>query len=128
MSNVKVRSASRSDVALVQGIARRTIDHSYRSFLGDDLVDAFIDSGECDSEISQHLPDLHLLVDNDQVLGFSIVLDDLVHLMMIDHAHHREGHGGRLLRHAEAMIFAAFSKGRSASRLVPGLRIRSSRL
>ena len=41
MNSIQIRKANQEDLRVIQEIARDTIDISYRSFLGNDLVDWF---------------------------------------------------------------------------------------
>ena len=90
----------------MQEIARRTIDKCYRSFLGDEGVDWFINSGESDKELQRHLDNCDLVIKNNTVVGFSIYFKDLIHLMMVDVAMQRNGIGSKLLTHSGQQLFA----------------------
>ncbi|MEZ9395431.1 hypothetical protein AB4393_01045 [Vibrio splendidus] len=46
-----IRKAKASDLASIQELARDTINACYRSFLGDEGVDWFINSSESDKEV-----------------------------------------------------------------------------
>lgn len=45
---------------VLQALARRTIEASYRSFLADEVVDGFIGSGASDDHIETHLHQGHV--------------------------------------------------------------------
>lgn len=51
MGNLKVRKARSVNLPTMQQIARRIIDKCYRSFIGNEGVDWFINSGESAKEI-----------------------------------------------------------------------------
>jgi GNAT superfamily N-acetyltransferase len=89
----------------VQEMARRTISTNYRSFLGDEGVDWFIQNGESDRYISENLGDCLVLTTQDRIVGFCVCLADLVDLLMIDQDHHRQGLGSLLLGHCERVLF-----------------------
>jgi hypothetical protein len=84
MDAVQFRKAQPGNLSIMQGIARRTIDKSYRSFLGDEGVDSFINSGESDRELQNHIDNCDVALREDVIVGFSIYFDDLIHLMMVD--------------------------------------------
>ncbi len=106
MSDLQFRKAQPGDLSTIQDIARRTIDRSYRSFLGDEAVDSFIDSGESDQELQQHIDNCDVAMREDVLVGFAIYFNDLIHLMMVDVRLHRNGIGSLLLAHTESQLFA----------------------
>lgn len=108
--SIAIRKAEVADLPRVQEVARRTIDKCYRSFLGDQGVDWFINSGQADREQEQGLSHCDVLLDDGTIVGFSIYFTDLIHLMMVDVRHHRSGLGSRLLSHCEGQLFAGGNK------------------
>jgi len=107
MSKVHIRKAQVDDLPTMQEIARRTIDKCYRSFLGDEGVDWFINSGESDKELETHLPDCDVLLRDEKIVAFTIYFDDIVHLMMVDVDLQRTGVGSQLLAHSESRLFVS---------------------
>ena len=107
MSKVHIRKAQVDDLPTMQEIARRTIDKCYRSFLGDEGVDWFINSGESDTELETHLPDCDVLLRDEKIVAFTIYFDDIVHLMMVDVDLQRTGVGSQLLAHSESRLFVS---------------------
>lgn len=106
MSTIQVRKALSDDLPIIQEIARRTISGSYRSFLGDESVDGYIDSAESDRDLAKGLDNCDVLLLDDVIIAFTIYFDDLIDLMMVDIALHRTGIGTRLLAHTETQLFA----------------------
>ena len=106
MCQNEIRRARADDLPAMQAIARRTIDRCYRSFLGDEGVDWYINSGESDRELHKHLGNCDVLVNEDAIVAFAICFDDLIHLMMVDVCYHRSGFGSRLLAHCQRQLFA----------------------
>ncbi len=107
MTETHIRSTQPGDLLQMQDIARRTIDKCYRSFLGDERVDWFINSGESDREIERHLSNCDVLLRGETILAFTIYFDDLIHLLMVDVSLHRTGIGSQLLAHTESCLFAS---------------------
>ena len=105
MSDIQFRKAQPDDLAMMQDIARRTIDRCFRSFLGDEGVDSFINTGESDQELQTHFEDCDVALREDAMVGFAIYFHDLIHLMMVDVRLHRTGIGSRLLAHTESQLF-----------------------
>jgi GNAT superfamily N-acetyltransferase len=104
MSDIQIRKAEAGDLVDMQEIARRTIDKSYRAFLGDEAVDWFINSGESDKELEGQMEDCDVLLKENKIVA--IYFRDLIHLMMVDVRLHRRGIGSRLLAHCEKRLFA----------------------
>ena len=105
MNSIQIRKANHEDLRTIQEIARETIDKSYRSFLGDELVDWFINSGESDKELEEQLAHCAVLLLDTSIAAFTIYFDDLIHLMMVDVYLHRTGLGSKLLSHSENQLF-----------------------
>jgi len=105
MNELIIRPAAENDLPEMQALARKTISHSFRSFLGDENVDGFINSGSSDNEIASHLQHCEVLVKEGQIAGFTIYFDNIIHLMMVDAELHRQGLGSVLLAHAEEQLF-----------------------
>lgn len=114
MNNIEVRKATKDDLTVIQEIARNTIDNSYRSFMGDESVDWFINSGESDKELANNLDRCDVLVRDGGIAAFTIYFEDLIHLMMVDVNLHRSGLGTKLLDHSEKQLF---KDGKSTIRL-----------
>ena len=110
MSDLQFRKAQSGDLAIMQDVARRTIDRCYRSFLGNEGVDSFISSGESDRELQKHIENCDVALREDAIVGFSIYFDDLIHLMMVDVCLHRNGIGSLLLAHTESQLFGRGNK------------------
>jgi len=101
-----IRNASTHDLAKIQAIARRTIDACYRSFLGDEGVDWFINSGASDQYLSDNLDDCRVLEVEGGIIGFSVAKGELIDLMMVDCGAHRHGYGSKLLADCERRLFS----------------------
>lgn len=102
---IRIRRAAPADVDALIALSRRTIRASYTSFLGEEGVAAFIDSGACDQYIRDHVGTSTVICLDGDVVGYSVCEDGRVDLMMIDHAAHRQGHGAALLAHMETTLF-----------------------
>jgi len=107
--NTEIRKASISDSDTLKRIARRTIDANYRSFLTDEGVDWFLKSGS-DQYVEENIANCWVILDDGQVIGFSVCKENLIDLMMIDHEFHRQGYGTTLLNHCEQQLFETFKE------------------
>ncbi|MUL04430.1 GNAT family N-acetyltransferase [Aliivibrio fischeri] len=99
-----IRKAQRADLASIQELARDTINTCYRSFLGDEGVDWFINSGESDKEIEKQLSNCVVLELNNQIQGYCAFENDFVHILMVSPQIQRSGLGSNLLKHVENEI------------------------
>ncbi len=104
MNKIEIRKANANDLPKMQEIARRTIDKCYKSFLGDENVDWYINSGESDKEIQKHIENTDVLIRNDEIIAMAIYFEDFIHLMMVDVDLQRGGIGSQLLAHCEKQI------------------------
>lgn len=108
--NALVRTAVASDRDALIALARRTIAASYRPFLGDEAVDAFLDSGAADRYVADNMALCSVLVRDGAIVGSAVCRDNLIDLMMIDHPLHRQGLGTELLRHVEQALFLRYDE------------------
>jgi GNAT superfamily N-acetyltransferase len=106
MNDILIRKAQSNDLPIMQEIARRTIDKCYRSFLGDEGVDWFINSGEADKELQKYINNCDVVIQENTIVAFSIYFEDLIHLMMVDVVLHRTGIGSKLLAHSEHQLIS----------------------
>ena len=103
-----LRPARPEDLPHLQDLAHRTIDASYRPFLGDEAVEGFLGSGASDAHIAGHLDrgGVHVLERGGRILGLVILEGETLDLIMVDVDRHREGLGSILLRGAEELLLA----------------------
>jgi ribosomal protein S18 acetylase RimI-like enzyme len=78
---------------------------SYRPFLGDEAVDAFLGSGAVDRYVTENLGRCTVLVRAGQVVGYAVCRDALIDLLLIDPGVQRQGLGTELLGHVEGTLF-----------------------
>ncbi|MHC4551064.1 MAG: GNAT family N-acetyltransferase [Planctomycetota bacterium] len=110
-----IRRALHSDLSHLIALSRRTIGASYRPFLGDEAVDAFIGSGAADRYVEENIGRCSVILRDEQVVGYAVWRDNLIDLLMIDHAVHRQGLGTLLLQRVEAALFERYEELRLES-------------
>lgn len=110
-----IRDAEATDTETLCALARRTISTSYRPFLGDAPVDAFIGSGAADQYVRENLARCRVIVQDEEIVGFCVCQAHLIDLMMIDQPVQRRGLGTVLLAHTEAQLFQRYSELRLES-------------
>ncbi len=99
------RSAKPDDVQAIKNVARQVITSNYTPFLGAEAVRGFIESGLSDKEIDDGMEQCTLMICNNEIVGFSITNDSLLHLIMIDTTCQNKGLGSRLLANIENSLF-----------------------
>src|SRR5262245_14552342 len=100
--NTLIREALTSDLDDLIALARATISASYRPFLGDGEVDAFLVGGAADRYVRENLGRCRVILLDGRAVGLAVWRDALVDLMMVHPAAQRRGLGTALLRHVEA--------------------------
>jgi putative acetyltransferase len=113
--NTLIRKALASDLGALIDLSRRTISASYRPFLGNEKVDAFLDSGSADRYVADNLDSCSVLIREGAIVGFSVCRDNMIDLMMMDPAFHRQGLGSTLLRHVEQALLQKYAELRLES-------------
>jgi GNAT superfamily N-acetyltransferase len=113
--NTLIRQAGPSDVAALVRLSRRTISASYRPFLGDQAVDAFLGGGAVDQYVRENIARCWVLLGDGAVVGYAVCRDNLIDLLMIDHAVHRRGLGSVLLKHVEGALLPRYGELRLES-------------
>ncbi|KUJ80783.1 hypothetical protein AVO45_07060 [Ruegeria marisrubri] len=93
-------------MAPVQAIARETLRKTASVFLGEETVAGFIESGQSDAEIADHISNLYVARLNGRIVGFAIYWEGFIHLMMVDVTLHREGVGTAILDWCENQMRA----------------------
>lgn len=106
---LRTRKAQPDDLPALKDMARRTIRACYASFLGEDGVSGYIDSGESDKEVENGLSNCDVLEVDGQLAAMAVHFDDFIHLMMVDVDAQRKGLGTMLLDHVERELFKSNS-------------------
>ena len=96
-----IRKALASDLGALVDLSRRTISASYRAFLGDVAVDAFLASGAADRYVQENIGRCSVVLLEGEVVGYAVCQDNAIDLVMIDQAAHRQGLGTALLARCE---------------------------
>ncbi len=105
MADLTFTRASLSDKYVIQAIANKTIDRSYRDFLDNFTVDNYLNSKHLEVFLESNINNTWILHKNTTALGFSICIDNVIDFMMIDVDYHHQGYGTILLHHCEELLF-----------------------
>jgi ribosomal protein S18 acetylase RimI-like enzyme len=108
--NTEIRPAMRADIDSLITLSRQTISACYRVFLSDQVVEEFIDSGSADEYIRENIQNCLVIVSEGNIVGYSVIKENLIDLMMIDHRFHHCGFGTQLLRHLEEKLSGTFDE------------------
>jgi len=105
-----IRDAVAADIEPLTALTRRTIDACYRSFLGDQAVDEFIDSGDSGRYVADHLESCSVLQRDKTAVGLVVCAEECIDLLMVDHLAQRQGYGTSLLAHVEQSLFRRYDE------------------
>lgn len=94
-----IRKVTNNDKKALVSLSRKTINSNFRSFMGDEAVDAFINSGMADKEITDNINNISVLQLNNEIIGLCIWKDNLLHLMMIDPDYQGSGAASYFIDH-----------------------------
>lgn len=100
-----IRPPAPSDFDALVDLSRRTIQASYRSFLGDDAVAAYLGSGAIERFFSEQLDRCLVLECDGLIAGVAVHRENLIDLLLVDPAFQRQGLGAMLLEHVERLLF-----------------------
>jgi ribosomal protein S18 acetylase RimI-like enzyme len=105
MNNYCFDKLTENDLPIVLNIAKEIITNTYISFLEEHIVKNFIDSKQFENEFFDNFHNCTLLKLNNIIIGFSIIQENKIHLMMIDRNYQNQKHGMYLLRFMENKLF-----------------------
>lgn len=103
--NIRFRKGTIADMEALAALSRKNISEIYPSFLGEDAVESYLQSGAVERYLAENVTRCVVLVGDGTVIGYSVSNQDLIDLMMIDAEFHRLGLGTALLRYTEDILF-----------------------
>lgn len=86
-----IRTAVVEDEADILKLARDVADKFTRTYLGDENVDWYIDSGSCDEDMKKEVANATLLLLDEKIIGTMIWHDNQMHGFMVDAPYHGTG-------------------------------------
>ncbi|MEG0450688.1 MAG: GNAT family N-acetyltransferase [Lysinibacillus sp.] len=104
-SKLVYRKATKEDATQIKRLAEEVIIKNYTSFLGADNTRSYIESGESSKEIDSNIENIIVAQYEDEIIGLTILKEDLLHLIMVRHSHQGYGLGGLLLQYVEKELF-----------------------
>ena len=95
---------------IILEMAKEIILNNYISFLDKESIDNFINSKQCDREIIENVKNCEIMQLKNICIGFSITIENKLHLIMVDRKHQNKGHGTNLLKHIENKLFEKYNE------------------
>jgi ribosomal protein S18 acetylase RimI-like enzyme len=95
----------KNELPIVQKMAKDIILNNYSEFLEDDIINNFIGSKQFEEEFVENIQNCILLKIDNKIIGFSINIDNKIHLMMIDIEYQNKKNGSHLLKYTENILF-----------------------
>ena len=89
-------------------MAREIILNNYCIFLAKESVEEYIESGQCDKEIIDNIENCVVMKSDNLCIGFSIIIANKLHLIMIDREFQNKKYGTKLLAYIENMLFTKY--------------------
>jgi GNAT superfamily N-acetyltransferase len=91
-------------------MAKDIILNNYISFLDKESIDNFINSKQCDKEIIDNVKNCEIMKLKNICIGFSITIENKIHLIMVDRKYQNKGHGTNLLKYIENKLFEKYNE------------------
>lgn len=109
-TEIEFKQAIPIDSTKIKELSRRVIQTNYPAFLGEGAVREFIDSGMADKEIDDNIANCTIMMLDGAILGFAVVIENLLHLIMIDTPNQNKGYGSVLIKHIEQRLFESYTE------------------
>ena len=104
-SKLIIRKATKMDAADIKLLAREVIIENYTTFLGEENVKRFNESGMSDKEIDDNINNMVVCEYEDEIIGICAFLDDLLHMLMVKHHYQGNGIGEIIIEYVETEMF-----------------------
>jgi GNAT superfamily N-acetyltransferase len=100
----------KNSLPIVLKMAKEIILTNYISFLDKDSIVNFINSNQCDREILDNIENCEIIKLKNICIGFSITIENKIHLIMIDRKYQNQGYGTILLKYTENKLFEKYNE------------------
>lgn len=110
INKITYRCAFEHDLNELKLLSKETINSDYRSFLGDEAVDYFINSGLSDQYIMENWKDTLVFVMNKKIIGLCVTKENLIDLLMIHPNYQRLGIGSKMLEFISMQLFKYYTE------------------
>jgi GNAT superfamily N-acetyltransferase len=107
--NINFAKMDKSDLPDILRISEDIILNYYVSFLGENAVNDYISSRQFEDEIILNMNNCVVMKTGEVIIGFSILLGNKLHLIMIDRIFQNKKYGTKLLNNVEGVLFTDYS-------------------
>jgi len=94
-----------NELPIIFKIAEEIILEYYVTFLDKNIVNEYINSKQFDKEILENIENCITMKKENKIIGFSIIIENKIHLIMVDRKHQNKNHGTNLLKYMENKLF-----------------------
>ena len=101
--------SNKSDLPILSEIAKNIIFKYYATFLDKNIVNGYIKSKQYEEEILGNIENCIIMKFEKTIIGFSIIIGNKIHLMMIDTKYQNNNYGTILLKYLEEILFQKYS-------------------
>ena len=108
-SDYNIKYITEDDIPFLVMLAWEVIIKNYSAFLPEDSIKYYLESGQCDNEIIENIDNYIKLEKNNEVIGFTILLENKLHLIMIANNYQNKGYGKKLLEYIEEILIKKYS-------------------
>jgi GNAT superfamily N-acetyltransferase len=98
----------KNDLPVLFIISKEIIANYYSSFLGEDIVYNYLNTKQHEKEIIDNFENCNVMKLENIIIGFSITMENKIHLIMIDRQHQNKKYGTYLLHYTEAKLFEKY--------------------
>ncbi len=105
-----IRKAALADKPAVLALARTIVDVYERTHLGDEVADAYINSGNCDNDLSEIYDNATIILDGNNIIGFLFTDKNEIQGLSVDVPYWGKGIAQQLIAYAVNNIFTEYDE------------------
>ncbi len=105
-----IRKATASDKNAVLALGRKIVDVYERTHLGDEMADAYINSGACDNDLSKIYDNATIILNDDDIIGFLFTDKNEIQGLSVDVPYWGKGVAQKLIVYAIENLFAEYNE------------------
>ncbi len=108
--NYIIRKATLADKASVLALGRKIVDVYERTHLGNEMADAYINSGACDSDLSKIYDNATIILNGDDLIGFLFTDENEIQGLSVDVPYWGKGIAQKLVAYATKNLFTEYDE------------------
>ncbi len=108
--SIIIRKAIEKDKNSVLALARKIVDLYERTHLGDEMVDNYLESGECDSDLLKIFDNCTIALEGEQVIGFIFTHHNEIQGVSVDIPYWGKGIAQKLIAYATRVLFVDYEE------------------